>query len=115
LNLAPATNLALSAEMADTVGSARTWATPLRSNVLISALIALPLSVVAGAMTVAGCWLFNESGCDRFNDPHFPEAVKSVTPSDFMTLRCTSATVTFNMTWSLPRIVRALIRLPYTT
>ena len=48
----PAVNLALSPEMAVTVGSASTWATPLRSKAEM-----LALSVVPPVMKLRAAWL----------------------------------------------------------
>jgi hypothetical protein len=81
-------NFALSPETAVTVGSASVWATPCRSK---ACKLALKL------------W---------FPFTQFRIPWVALMPSCLMISRRISATVTCKLTWSAPRIVKALITLP---
>jgi hypothetical protein len=104
-------NFALSPETAVTVGSASVWATPCRSKACKLALklwfpftqFRIPWVALMAPLTA--------NGLSTVKLPFGPLPLK-LTPSCLMISRRISATVTCKLTWSAPRIVKALITLP---
>src|ERR1700722_5451112 len=107
----PARNFAVSPETAVTVGSASVWATPCRSKACKLALkLWLPLTQFRTPSEVATAPLM-ANGLSRLKLPFGPLPLK-LTPSCLMMSRRISATVTRRLTWSAPRIVKALMTRP---
>src|SRR6202044_426610 len=109
----PARNFAVSPDTAVTVGSASVWATPCRSKACKVALrLPLPLNQFRDAWEAAAATepLIANGGAS-VKLPFGPLPCK-LTPSCLMMSRRISATVTRRLTWSAPRIVRALTTFP---
>src|ERR1700733_8370741 len=114
----PARNLAVSPETAVTVGSASVWATPCRSKACKVALrFPLPLNqfrvaseAVAATEPLIAPLIAN--GGWGVKVPFGPVPLKSA-PSALTMSRRISAIVTRRLTWSAPRIVRALTTFPW--
>src|ERR1700733_15451651 len=114
----PARNFAVSPAPAVTVGSASVWATPCRSKACKLALrLPLPLNqlrvaweAVAATEPLIAPLIAN--GGSSVKLPFGPVPVK-LTPSCLMMSRRISAIVTRRLTWSAPRIVRALTTFPW--
>src|SRR5271163_3935859 len=114
----PARNLAVSPETAVTVGSASVWATPCRSKACkVALMLPLPLNQfrvaweAVAAMEPATLPLIVNGG-SSVKVPFGPAPLK-LTPSCLTMSRRISATVTRRLTWSAPRIVRAVTTFPW--
>src|SRR3954453_9287506 len=117
----PAVNFADSPEIAVSVGSARTRDTPARSNACrvadaekppleIPAVIRLP--GLAPGLTGEGLMFWKLFPPMRFCGLNADQLPDVLMPNCFNTVRPTSTTVTCSITWSLPRIERALMTAP---
>src|ERR1700733_1285520 len=107
----PARNFAVSPDTAVTVGSASVWATPCRSKACrVAFKFWLPLNQFRVAW-VAETAPLTANGLSRLKLPFGPLPLR-LTPSCLMMSRRISATVTRRLTWSAPRIVKALITRP---
>ena len=109
----PAVNLALSPEIAVTVGSARTRDRPARSSAFSVKLVELPMpapmAVAASACGCSGKGLSMLGVIEKLPSRHSP---LELMPSCLIALRETSETTTLTMTWSRPRIDSELITAP---